>query len=150
MEEARHFQLANDALVRVLADGHTKATYCPSWQREDVCRRFHDGLGHLKMDSIFDLVARRYWWPGMKQALQDYIRQCPMCQLDEPTRPNESFFYDGTNRSNTMVERPEEGVVLSQHPTVTVNHGMFQNHLEPLRSHSSHELSRTFFTSHYK
>ena len=55
--------------------------YLPSWNRTATYKRFHDGLGHLKFDSIFDLVSRRFWWPTMKQDLKLYVKHCPNCQL---------------------------------------------------------------------
>ncbi|KAJ1330380.1 hypothetical protein BSLG_009514 [Batrachochytrium salamandrivorans] len=36
-----------------------------------------------KFDSIYELVARRYWWATMKQDIKDAIRRCPECQLDQ-------------------------------------------------------------------
>ncbi|KAH9274713.1 hypothetical protein BASA83_002912 [Batrachochytrium salamandrivorans] len=68
---------------RVLENGLSKIPYCPSWDRKSVYTRFHRGLGHLKFDSIIDLVTRRYWWPTMKQDIKKYISECPECQLDQ-------------------------------------------------------------------
>ncbi|KAH9273914.1 hypothetical protein BASA83_003912 [Batrachochytrium salamandrivorans] len=66
-----------------LENGISKIPYCPSWDRKSVYARFHRGLGHLKFDSIIDLVTRRYWWPTMKQDIKKYISECPECQLDQ-------------------------------------------------------------------
>ncbi|KAH6581810.1 hypothetical protein BASA61_008882 [Batrachochytrium salamandrivorans] len=73
----------NDTFCHVTSNGFEKVPYCPSWQRNSVYKRFHRGLGHLKYDSIADLVSRRYWWPTMAQDLKRFIRECPECQLDQ-------------------------------------------------------------------
>ncbi|KAH9266618.1 hypothetical protein BASA83_010421 [Batrachochytrium salamandrivorans] len=78
-----HYQMVNDTFCRILADGRSKVPYLPSWERNSVYKRFHQGLGHLKFDSIYELVARRYWWATMKQDIKDAIRRCPECQLDQ-------------------------------------------------------------------
>ncbi|KAH6561475.1 hypothetical protein BASA62_009802 [Batrachochytrium salamandrivorans] len=82
VKELSNFILSNNVLCRVLPD-RSKVSYQPSWQRKQVYKRFHDGLGHLKYDSIYDLVSRRHWWPTLKQDLKDYLRRCPRCQLDQ-------------------------------------------------------------------
>ena len=83
-EEAGQFTASDlGKFCRVIENGKRKVPYCPSWERVDVYRRFHQGLGHLKFDSVFDLVARRFWWPSMKQDLKEAIRSCPECQLDQ-------------------------------------------------------------------
>lgn len=61
--------------------GITTIPYLPSWNRAATYKRFHDGLGHLKYDSIIDLVSRRFWWPTMKEDIKKYIKHCPNCQL---------------------------------------------------------------------
>ncbi|KAH9266360.1 hypothetical protein BASA83_010597 [Batrachochytrium salamandrivorans] len=82
-KESAHFTMADNTFCRVLENGISKIPYCPSWDRKSVYARFHRGLGHLKFDSIIDLVTRRYWWPTMKQDIKKYISECPECQLDQ-------------------------------------------------------------------
>ncbi|KAH9244120.1 hypothetical protein BASA81_018502 [Batrachochytrium salamandrivorans] len=82
-KELAQFTMMNDTFCHVTSNGFEKVPYCPSWQRNSVYKRFHRGLGHLKYDSIADLVSRRYWWPTMAQDLKRFIRECPECQLDQ-------------------------------------------------------------------
>ncbi|KAH9275642.1 hypothetical protein BASA83_001931 [Batrachochytrium salamandrivorans] len=82
-KESAHFTMADNTFCRVLENGLSKIPYCPSWDRKSVYARFHRGLGHLKFDSIIDLVTRRYWWPTMKQDIKKYISECPECQLNQ-------------------------------------------------------------------
>lgn len=41
-------------------------------------KRLHANLGHMKADSIVDLISRRYW---MSTWVKEYINSCPKCQL---------------------------------------------------------------------
>ncbi|KAH9263111.1 hypothetical protein BASA83_013577 [Batrachochytrium salamandrivorans] len=56
-KESAHFTMADNTFCRVLENGISKIPYCPSWDRKSVYARFHRGLGHLKFDSIIDLMG---------------------------------------------------------------------------------------------
>ncbi|KAH9245110.1 hypothetical protein BASA81_017424 [Batrachochytrium salamandrivorans] len=71
--------------AEILSDNLTKVPYLPSWDRNPIYQRFHQGLGHLKFDSIHELVEQRYWWPTLRQDLKYHIQQCTECQLDQST-----------------------------------------------------------------
>jgi len=69
----------------------------------DVLRANHDPVyvAYPGMKRTFDLISLRYWWPGMRKSLEDYVRKCDTCQrrkegrefvaplgeLEEPTAP---------------------------------------------------------------
>ena len=42
---------------------------------------------HLGMDKTRDRVLNRFYWPGVKQDIEDYCRACPECQRTAP-RPS--------------------------------------------------------------
>jgi transposase InsO family protein len=82
-KELKHFRIKDDKLVRILDDARTTVPYLRARDRKSNMRRFHEGLGHMKYDSIIDLIQRRYWWPKMKSEIKDYIARCSHCQLDQ-------------------------------------------------------------------
>jgi hypothetical protein len=84
-QELKHFKFREGVLMRILNDSRTTVPYLPAKDRDVNLKRFHEGLGHLRFDSIYDLIARRYWWPDMKNEIKKYIVECPKCQLDQPT-----------------------------------------------------------------
>ena len=49
-------------------------------QREVVARA-HDTpyAGHFGQDRILDLARRFFWWPKMRQDVQEYVRTCDTC-----------------------------------------------------------------------
>ena len=79
--ESNNFMFKNDIFVRIMDDKILTAPYVKSTNRTGVIERFHQQLVHLKYDSIIDLLARRYWWPGVKKEVKDYIAGCPQYQL---------------------------------------------------------------------
>lgn len=48
----------------------------------------HDTMvaGHMGMDRTTDLIRRNFWWPGMEEAIRDYVRGCAECQQNKNPR----------------------------------------------------------------
>ncbi|KAI3638678.1 hypothetical protein MIR68_003176 [Amoeboaphelidium protococcarum] len=83
-DQSKHFSLDDSGnLCRIADDGITKSWYLHPSSRLEQLERLHDKLGHLKNDSIAELIQRRYWWPKMDQEIKDYISRCAYCQLDK-------------------------------------------------------------------
>jgi transposase InsO family protein len=86
LAELTRFTVKSNQLYRILDDKISTVKYVPSTGRKRLMEQFHVGLGHLKFDSLKDLIARRYWWPNWIAEFKDYIRNCPECQLNESER----------------------------------------------------------------
>ena len=39
----------------------------------------HDNIGHLGTERTHTLLRDRFYWPGMKQDVDDYVGNCPHC-----------------------------------------------------------------------
>lgn len=78
-KEVPNFGILDDKLVRI--KGLLKIHYLPQAARTETMERFHTGLGHLKYESVSELLERRFWWPSMKKEMKEFIRNCPQCQL---------------------------------------------------------------------
>ena len=50
----------------------------PKEKRVDLIREAHDGRfsGHFAEKRIYELLRRRYWWPGMRADVRKYCRSC--------------------------------------------------------------------------
>jgi transposase InsO family protein len=81
--ELNNFTFKQDVFCRVLKDKRTTIPYLSHEQRPAQLKRFHDGLGHLRFDSIKDLIKQRFWWPAWSEDVRHYIAACPQCQLDQ-------------------------------------------------------------------
>jgi hypothetical protein len=77
--------------------------------RHDLLHHYHEELGHYGQYIILAHLKEHYYWPGMKQQVNDYVAACPTCQmvkgstqkpagtlspLPVPTRPWEMFSLD--------------------------------------------------------
>jgi hypothetical protein len=56
--------------------------------RTEVLRRHHNDpiAGHFGAKRILELVARKYYWPGMSREVKAYTQACSTCQRVRPVR----------------------------------------------------------------
>jgi transposase InsO family protein len=49
--------------------------------RLQVLQHCHDTpmAGHFGIHKTFELISRRYWWPQLRQFVEDYVRSCDTC-----------------------------------------------------------------------
>jgi hypothetical protein len=57
-------------------------------EKQAIFEEMHDKPvgGHLGMNRIYDRMKLFTTWPGMKQELEQYIRQCETCQKNKITQ----------------------------------------------------------------
>ena len=57
----------------------------------EILKGTHDSpfAGHLGVTRTLDRIRKRFFWPHMRESVEDYIRQCDKCiQRKEPTAHN--------------------------------------------------------------
>ncbi len=63
-------------------------TYVPnvSGLQTEVIKTNHDlpWAGHYGVRRTLDLVARKYFWPGMRRDVIQYVKDCAMCAQTKP------------------------------------------------------------------
>ena len=55
----------------------------PKVKRLEVIHGYHDciaGGGHFGVNKTFGAIRLKYWWPKMYQMIQDYVKNCDVCQ----------------------------------------------------------------------
>ncbi|XP_037298663.1 uncharacterized protein LOC119190566 [Manduca sexta] len=54
----------------------------PIGQRPKILFEYHDAptAGHLGVERTLQRIASRYYWPGMRASVTDYVKQCTSCQ----------------------------------------------------------------------
>jgi hypothetical protein len=84
----RHYQMhwrQHDGLLY-----HRTALYVPGAggaRTEVLCRHHDDPLArHFGSRRTLDLVARKYYWPGMSHDVKAYCKACLTCQRVRPVR----------------------------------------------------------------
>jgi hypothetical protein len=53
----------------------------PQELRLDIMRACHDSstAGHMGVETTYDRIWRRYWWPNVYADVLAYCRSCPRC-----------------------------------------------------------------------
>ncbi len=48
----------------------------------------HDShvIGHMGMDKTVELIGRNFYWPGMVDEVEDFVRSCDDCQRNKASR----------------------------------------------------------------
>ena len=56
--------------------------------RVEVISAHHDSklAGHFGVDRTFELVKRSVCWPGLRQDIEQYVKNCPVCQRTKAPR----------------------------------------------------------------
>ncbi|KAJ8980343.1 hypothetical protein NQ317_019230 [Molorchus minor] len=59
----------------------------PSHERERVLREYHDAptAAHYGADRTLQRIAKRYYFPGMRRYITEYVKECPDCQRYKAT-----------------------------------------------------------------
>lgn len=54
----------------------------PSTPESDVIREKHGQvyIAHPGIKRTYELIALRFWWPGMRNTVEEYIKKCDACQ----------------------------------------------------------------------
>jgi hypothetical protein len=61
---------------------HNNLLYVPDGSsRLQVLQYCHDSpmAGHFGIHKTLELVSREYWWPQLRQFVEDYVRSCDVC-----------------------------------------------------------------------
>jgi hypothetical protein len=73
--------------------------------KRGVISLFHNTstAGHPRITKALLMMAKYYWWPGMKEFIMNYVKGCATCQMIKvntyPTRPT---LFPITAKPNTL------------------------------------------------
>lgn len=81
----RGFTMSDGILYRYGPEHDDEETAClviPSHEREKVLSEYHDAptAGHFGVERTLHRLSSKFYWPGMRQYVADYIKKCVPCQ----------------------------------------------------------------------
>ena len=79
-QASRHY-LQRDRLYRRHASGNDQRVLMSEQEREKVLQELHDGYGHRGEWAVWEAIRIRFYWPGMRKYVTNYVRSCHICQL---------------------------------------------------------------------
>ena len=53
--------------------------YYPDHSENRHYRACHDEVGHLGIERTTSLLKDRFYWPGMEDDIEEYVKTCPRC-----------------------------------------------------------------------
>ena len=70
----------NTGISVILCYGKTEMP--PEHKRMEIIRNLHDSLigGHKGFHQTYNKIRERYYWKGMQNEIEDFIRTCASCQ----------------------------------------------------------------------
>ncbi|XP_062707754.1 uncharacterized protein LOC109406092 isoform X1 [Aedes albopictus] len=80
--------------------GNKSLLYVPLQMVPSVINKFHNDMGHFGVDKVCGLIKRTYWFPRMREQVQDHAKCCISCIAFNPRNKR----YDGELFS---VEKPK-------------------------------------------
>jgi len=108
----RDFFLDADGILYKRKSNGEHQLLVPQSLMHDVMRLNHDPVygAHPGIKRNYSLVALRYWWPGMRKSIEDFVNSCDLCQrrkgirefvaplgeVEEPTAPFQLVSLDIT------------------------------------------------------
>ena len=59
-------------------------------QKLEILQSRHDSpaAGHPGQEKTYDLVTRNFWWPGVRNYVNNYVKTCDICQRNKASRHN--------------------------------------------------------------
>ncbi len=65
--------------------------YVPKVIRSELISRHHDNpfAGHFGIEKTRELIARKYYWPTLRQDVEAYVKGCDVCMTSKavPHKP---------------------------------------------------------------
>lgn len=72
-----YFEMRNGIIFR--KHNNNLLFYVPQAMESHILFKYHDQLGYLGIEKTMYTIIESYWFPNMKQKVQEYILNCLKC-----------------------------------------------------------------------
>lgn len=79
-QAARHY-LQGNHLYRRHTSGNDQKVLMTGRDRERILWELHDKYGHRGEWAVWEAIRIRFYWPGMRKDITQYVKSCHTCQL---------------------------------------------------------------------
>ena len=78
----RHHTIRNDILYYISYpdDDAQLRLYVPDHLKIKVIKQYHDELGHLGVNKVYQTIKKKYFWINLFKDLDEYIGKCIVCK----------------------------------------------------------------------
>lgn len=77
-ENVSGYKLENGLVFRINKDGRAQL-YVPAEWEENIMRKIHESYGHVGIEKCLNQILKHYWFPGIREKLNKFIRNCLKC-----------------------------------------------------------------------
>ena len=81
--ESKFFELRNGLVYR--KSGENLLFYVPASMEVNVLFKYHDEMGRVGVQKVYDLIKQSNWLPQLKEKVHNHIRNCLKCIAYSPT-----------------------------------------------------------------
>ena len=81
LHQAARYYAQENRLYRRHPSGNNQRVLMTGGERRRVLAELHEGEGHRGEWAIWEAIRIRFYWPGMRKDVTNYIRSCHTCQL---------------------------------------------------------------------
>jgi len=77
--KARRFIVRKNSLM--IRKGGIRKRVPKSFEAVPIIERIHENLGHLGQKNTQDIISQKYFWDGMTDRVNDFLKRCHKCQF---------------------------------------------------------------------
>ena len=78
--QARGYLLHQGRLYKKVEEGRPREVVVGEERREAIQRQAHDEMGHKGTRATYNLIAPRFFWPGLYEDVAERVRKCKECK----------------------------------------------------------------------
>ena len=78
---AARYYYEEGRLYRRHVSGHNQRVVMTATRRNQILAELHDGVGHRGEWALWEAVRIRFYWPGIRKDVTQYVKSCHTCQL---------------------------------------------------------------------
>jgi len=86
-EKAASFCVDNGDLLHIGAKDKRTRVIVEDEEKKRLIETIHEGIGggHFGQNATVLKISERFWWPGIANAVREFVRNCPRCQKANPS-----------------------------------------------------------------
>ena len=81
LSQASCYYQEGHRLYRHHISGNNQRVLVDRREREKILWQLHDGYGHRGEWAIWEAIRLRFYWPGMRRDITQYVKSCHTCQV---------------------------------------------------------------------
>ena len=108
LQLSRGYVMEEGAICKISGEGGKEVTrpLAPRSLRVFIMRNYHSPIWacHRGQHATNDEIAKRFFWPKMKEDINNFVSTCKVCQMAKALKPSNVGWLRGRRHSQAMNE----------------------------------------------